>query len=113
MKITCMFLLLVSSAALAQVTALRPGRVIDPDSGTVLTDQTILIENTKIKAVGKGLTIPSGANIIDLSDKPVLPGLIDCHTHVADGHGDGDPFNVLKKTASKIVLESVSNARLT
>ena len=41
----------------------------------------------------------------------MLPGLIDCHTHVADGQVGGEPFNVLRKTASQIVLESVTNAR--
>ena len=99
--------------ASAQVTAVRAGRLIDPDSGTVLTDQVILIQANKIQAVGKGLAIPAGAKVIDLSGKTVLPGLIDCHTHVADGQSDGEPFNVLKKTASQIVLESVPNARKT
>jgi imidazolonepropionase-like amidohydrolase len=97
--------------ALAQVTAVRAGRIIDPDSGTVLTNQLILVKDGKIQAVGAALSIPANAAVIDLSDKTVLPGLIDCHTHVADGHGDGDPFNVLRKTASQIALESVTNAR--
>jgi imidazolonepropionase-like amidohydrolase len=105
--------LVLSQAMTAQTTAVRAGRLIDPDSGTVLTDQVVLIEDNKIQAVEKNLAIPAGANVIDLSNKTVLPGLIDCHTHVADGHGDGDPFNVLKKTASQIVLESVTNARKT
>jgi imidazolonepropionase-like amidohydrolase len=113
MKTVFVFLLLCTSIAAGQVTAVRAGRLIDPDSGTVLTDQIVLIQGNKIQAMGKGLTIPSGANVIDLSTKTVLPGLIDCHTHVADGHGDGEPFNVLKKTASQIVLESVTNARKT
>jgi len=109
-----LFLILVyTSIAFSQITAVRAGRLIDPDSGTVLTDQIILIQDNKIQAVGKSLTIPNGANVIDLSTKTVLPGLIDCHTHVADGHSDGEPFNVLKKTASQIVLESVTNARKT
>jgi imidazolonepropionase-like amidohydrolase len=108
-----LFLLIYGSIAFSQITAVRAGRLIDPDSGTVLTDQIILIQDNKIQAVGKSLTIPNGANVIDLSTKTVLPGLIDCHTHVADGHSDGEPFNVLKKTASQIVLESVTNARKT
>ena len=87
---------------------------MDPDAGAVLTDQVILVRDNKIESVGKGLAIPAGAKVIDLSSKTVLPGFIDCHTHVADGKSLGaDPFNVLKKTASEIVLESVANARVT
>jgi len=97
--------------AAAQVTVVRAGRLIDPDSGTVLTNQVILIKDGKIEAVGKQLAVPVNATVIDLSEKTVLPGLIDCHTHVADGQNDGEPFNVLRKTASQIVLESVPNAR--
>ena len=103
----------ISVFACAQVTAVRAGRLIDPDSGTVLSNQIVLVQGNRIQAVGPGLTIPAGAQVIDLSGRTVLPGLIDCHTHVADGQGDGDPFNVLRKTASQIALESVPNARAT
>lgn len=106
-----MFCLLCVCPAFAQVTAIKAGRLIDPDSGTVLNDQIILIRANKIAAIGKALSIPADAKVIDLSQMTVLPGLIDCHTHVADGHSDGEPFNVLKKTASQIVLESVTNAK--
>src|SRR5215468_7250619 len=104
-----------SSIATAQVTAVRAGRLVDPDSGTVLNNQVIVIDGGKIQAMGKGLAIPAGARVIDLSDKTVLPGFIDCHTHLADGKGseNGDPFNVLRKTAAQVVLESVPNARVT
>jgi len=95
----------------AQVTVVRAGRLIDPDSGTVLTNQVIMIKDGKVQAVGRELALPADAKVIDLSNKTVLPGLIDCHTHVADGQSDGEPFNVLRKTASQIVLESVPNAR--
>jgi len=96
---------------MAQVTVVRAGRLIDPDSGTVLSNQVILIKDGKIQAVGRELALPADVKVIDLSDKTVLPGLIDCHTHVADGQSDGEPFNVLRKTASQIALESVPNAR--
>lgn len=94
--------------------AIKAGTLIDPDAGTALADQVILIRANKIEAVGRGLAIPSGATIIDLSSMTVLPGLIDCHTHLADGaHGGGDPISQLTKSASRVVLESVPNARVT
>src|SRR5271154_5078108 len=49
----------------AQVTAIKAGSLIDPDAGTALTGQVILIRAGKIEAVGRGLAIPSGAAIID------------------------------------------------
>ena len=98
----------------AQVTAIKAGSLIDPDAGTALIDQVILIRANKIEAVGRALAIPSGATIIDLSNMTVLPGLIDCHTHLADGaHGGGDPISQITKSASRVVLESVPNARVT
>ena len=105
------FVLLCAMAASAQIIVVKAGRLVDPDSGTVVTNQTIVIRDHKIAEVGKGLAIPTGAKVIDLSAMTVLPGLIDCHTHVADGQVGGEPFNVLRKTAAQIVLESVTNAR--
>ena len=103
--------LMLSSLASAQVTLVKAGRLIDPDSGTVLTNQVILIKDGKIQAVGRDLGLPANVPVIDLSDETVLPGLIDCHTHLADGVLDPEPFNRLRKSASQIVLESVPNAK--
>ena len=103
---------LMCVTAIAQVTVIKAGRLIDPDKGAVLTDQIIVIRANKIEAVGSGLAIPQNANVIDLSQMTVLPGLIDCHTHLADGkYGEGDPLFQLRKSASQSVLESVPNAR--
>ena len=104
-------LFLLSILSHAQITAIRAGKLIDPDNATVLTNQIILIHDNKIDAVGANLTIPAGAKIIDLSHYTVLPGLIDCHTHLADGSGGGDPIDVFRKTAAELALESVPNAR--
>jgi imidazolonepropionase-like amidohydrolase len=72
----------------------------------------ILVRDDKIESIGKAGAVPAGAKVIDLSRMTVLPGLIDCHTHVADGaHGEGDPIFQLQKSASQTVLESVPNAR--
>ena len=107
-------LLVFASGVTAQVTAIKAGRLVDPDAGNLLNDQVILIRQNKIEAVGKNLPIPADAKVVDLSGMTVLPGLIDCHTHLADGaHGEGDPMFQIKKSASQTVLESVPNARVT
>jgi imidazolonepropionase-like amidohydrolase len=97
------------------VIAIKAGRVIDVENGRVLEKQIILLRGKKIEAIGSESKIPVGAKILDLSTKTLLPGLIDCHTHLADGaHDDnGDPTSQLKRTASQVVLESVPNARTT
>jgi imidazolonepropionase-like amidohydrolase len=104
-----------SSIDAAQVTVVRAGRLVDPDSGTALIDQVIVVDGGRIQAVGKGLAIPARAKVIDLSDKTVLPGFIDCHTHLVDGLTavNGEPFNVVKKTAAQMVLGAVPNAEKT
>jgi imidazolonepropionase-like amidohydrolase len=94
----------------AQSIAIKAGRLIDPDAGKVLNDQIIVIQDGKFQAVGHDLAIPAGAKVIDLSKMTVLPGLIDCHTHVADS-GDSEPINVLQKSASESVLAAIPNAR--
>jgi imidazolonepropionase-like amidohydrolase len=75
--------LLAASAANAQVTAIRAGRLIDPDAGTVAANQVILVERGRFTAVGPNVPIPAGAEVIDLSGLTVLPGLVDAHNHLA------------------------------
>jgi imidazolonepropionase-like amidohydrolase len=104
-----------SPSAAAHITAVKAGRLVDVDSGKVLRDQIILIRDNQIAAVGSGLSIPAGSEVIDLSSMTVLPGLIDCHTHLADGmrNPNGDPLGYLKRTAAEVAFESVPNARVT
>jgi imidazolonepropionase-like amidohydrolase len=56
--------------------------VLDGKSETAITNAVILLEGDRIKAVGPGLEIPAGAQVLDLGSATVLPGLIDCHTHL-------------------------------
>jgi imidazolonepropionase-like amidohydrolase len=96
----------------APVTAIRAGKLIDVATGHVLSDQIIVIRGTKIEAVGGNVTIPDGAKVIDLSKMTVLPGLIDCHTHLAD-LADAEPLNVLQRSVAETVYLAIPNASVT
>ena len=66
----------------AKRIAIRAGRLIDGRGGPPIANAVILIDGDRITAVGPGLTIPANVRVIDLSRSTVLPGFIDCHTHV-------------------------------
>ncbi|HKW32642.1 MAG TPA: amidohydrolase family protein [Candidatus Acidoferrum sp.] len=95
-----------------QVFVIRAGKLLDVDSGRFLTNQTILVRGGKIEAVGEHVTVPPGATTIDLSQFTVLPGLIDCHTHLADA-GDAEPLHVLQMTPAEAAYAAIPNARAT
>ncbi len=80
-----MFLVLAVCAvsAFAQVTAIKAGKLVMPETGTTLNNQVIIVEGARIKSVGSDVQIPVGAKVIDLSKSTVLPGLFACHEHMA------------------------------
>ena len=85
--ILCAYALL-STAAFAEVTAIKAGRLVDPETGRAASNQVILVDGEKIIAVGGNVAIPAGAAVIDLSDLTVLPGLVDAHTHLGITYKD-------------------------
>jgi imidazolonepropionase-like amidohydrolase len=65
------------------VTAIRAGRLLDPEAGRVLANQVIVIEGRRIRDVGPNVATPAGAQVIDLSNATVMPGLVEAHNHLA------------------------------
>jgi imidazolonepropionase-like amidohydrolase len=101
-----------AAVAAAPVTVIRAGRLVDVVAGRLLLNQVIVIRGSKIESVGANAAIPEGAKVIDLSNMTVLPGLIDCHTHLAD-LADSEPLDVLQRSAAETAYAAIPNARVT
>jgi imidazolonepropionase-like amidohydrolase len=84
----------LAGPASAQVTAIRAGRLLDPEAGTAATNQIILIENGRFREIGSNLSIPAGATVIDLSQLTVMPGFVDTHNHLALTYKEEPESNV-------------------
>jgi imidazolonepropionase-like amidohydrolase len=74
---------LLQAVLSAQVIAIRAGHLIDPETGTAAANQVILVDSGKFSSVGANTTIPPGAEVIDLSQYYISPGLVDAHNHLA------------------------------
>ena len=103
--------LLASTATFAKTVEVRAGRLIDPVAAKVLTDQRVRIVDGKIASVSPWRDADGAANV-DWSRKTVLPGLVDLHTHVADGATESsDPAEPLKHSEAATILKAVPAAR--
>ena len=68
------------------------GATIYPATGPKMENATILIEGGKIAAVGQGIPVPSDAQVVDVSGKVIIPGLIDIHSHLGFFDNDLNEF---------------------
>jgi imidazolonepropionase-like amidohydrolase len=85
-------------------------RALDMESGRILADPVVRIENGLIVSVDARR--PGEAVSHDLGDVTLIPGLIDCHTHLV-GAEEQTPYEDLRETAARAAIEGVANARKT
>ena len=120
-----LILLLASSFAFAQqptksepqpkAVYIRAGRLFDATSDNVRNNVVILVVGDRIQSVGPAQTaqIPAGSTVIDLSHATVLPGLIDCHTHLSFRADRYDEIYAFKDTPFDYAFNAVVHARKT
>ena len=104
LKFSGLLFFTVSTTA-AQVTAIRTGQLVDPETGTIASNQIILVEGGIFQAIGSDVVIPAGAEVIDLSELTVLPGLVDAHNHLALTYKEDPESNIYYLT---YVMESTA-----
>ncbi len=97
-----------------RVAAIMAGRLIDPAAGRVLIDQVIIVRGERVEWVGPAASavIPADAKRIDLSDRTVLPGLIDAHVHL-NARPDMMGLRELTISPPSAAIAGVANAATT
>jgi imidazolonepropionase-like amidohydrolase len=98
-----------SPAAVAQQAAGRPivlhaARLLEVDTGRMIAPGELLVEGERISAVGATVSHPAGAQVIDLGDTTLLPGLIDAHVHLFLHPGAEDLQTVQESVPHRTVL---------
>ena len=104
-----------STQSAASTKVVYAGRLIDGTSNTVRTNVSIVVEGDRIREVRDGRIAMAGAELIDLGDSTVMPGLIDCHTHltVQIGRDTGNPLLAMARRDSDLALTASVYARKT
>jgi imidazolonepropionase-like amidohydrolase len=105
--------LAINAQQSSKSVVIHAGHVLDVKTGTLLSDQTIVIDDSKIVSVGPSAQAkaPAGVTVIDLPNATVLPGLIDAHTHLTSDPKFG--YDQLGISLPREALIGAKNARVT
>jgi imidazolonepropionase-like amidohydrolase len=106
----------VAGAADPKPLVLRAARLYDGKSDAVTSPGVVLVEGGTIRAVGARATPPAGAQVIDLGDATLLPGLMDAHTHLSQEASEDwkqDQLDFLKKPIPEQAIGATVYARRT
>ena len=115
---SCVLILTLSASGSARAQpaeskpiVLHAARLLEVDSGRLVTPGEILIEGERIVAVGSAVSHPSGVRLIDLGDTTLLPGLIDAHVHLFLHPGAGEDLQTVEESVPQRTIRATLAAR--
>ncbi len=85
-------------------TVLHAAHLLDIDSGKIVTPGEVLVSGQLIAEVGQSVSHPAGAQVIDLGQKTLMPGLIDAHVHLFLHPGAEDLQTVEESVPQRTIL---------
>ena len=85
-------------------SVLHAARMLDIESGRIISPGEVLVQGERIVAVGSSVTRPAGAVVVDLGDTTLMPGLIDVHVHLFLHPGEEDLQTVLESVPMRTLI---------
>jgi imidazolonepropionase-like amidohydrolase len=110
----CVLFIVFASAAIRaqtaspETTVLHAARLLEIESGRILAPGEVLVHGDRIVEVGSTVKHPSGATIIDLGDRTLLPGLIDAHVHLFLHPGAEDLQTVQESVPQRTIVATLA-----
>ncbi len=113
MKHIGLFLLGASLLAQSVGTSARPivlhaARLLDVEKGKIMTPGEVLVRGERIAETGSAVTHPAGADVIDLGDVTLMPGLIDAHVHLFLQPGEEDLQTVEESVPQRTIVATLA-----
>ena len=111
--LVCLLLLTLLAAAQAPAASPHPivlhaARMLDIKAGRIVSPAEILVEGDRIAEVGSTVKHPDGAEVIDLGDRTLLPGLIDAHIHLFLHPGAEDLQTVQESVPERTITATLA-----
>jgi imidazolonepropionase-like amidohydrolase len=85
-------------------TVLHAARLLDIEAGRIITPGEVLVQGDRIAEAGTSVTHPAGAEVIDLGDVTLMPGMIDAHVHLFLHPGDEDLQSVQESVPHRTII---------
>lgn len=92
----------------SRAVVLKAARLLDIRSGRIIAPGEVLVEGERIVEAGTKVTEPAGAEVIDLGDSTLMPGLIDAHVHLFLHPGSEDLQTVEESVPQRTILAELA-----